>query len=76
MTRIIVAALAFAVLATSAEAATRKRTKAQGWQTAAVAASYAPIVRTGPSWAGPNECFTDEGYGRFTPCSGSCGSSR
>jgi hypothetical protein len=21
-----------------------------------------------PPWAGPNECFTDEGYGRFTPC--------
>jgi hypothetical protein len=23
----------------------------------------------GPPWAGPNECYTDEGYGRFTPCS-------
>jgi hypothetical protein len=22
----------------------------------------------GPSWRGPNECFTDDGYGRFTSC--------
>jgi hypothetical protein len=30
----------------------------------------APVyLRTpGPPWAMPNECFTDEGYGRFTPC--------
>ena len=24
--------------------------------------------QTGPIWRGPNECFTDDGYGRFTPC--------
>lgn len=31
----------------------------------------APVyLRTpGPPWAMPNECYTDEGYGRFTPCS-------
>ena len=31
----------------------------------------APVyMRTpGPPWAMPNECFTDEGYGRYTPCS-------
>jgi hypothetical protein len=23
----------------------------------------------GPPWAMPNECYTDEGYGRYTPCS-------
>ena len=23
----------------------------------------------GPRWAMPNECYTDEGYGRYTPCS-------
>jgi hypothetical protein len=30
----------------------------------------APVhLRTpGPPWAMPNECYTDEGYGRFTPC--------
>ena len=21
-----------------------------------------------PSWAGPQECFTDNGYGRYLPC--------
>jgi hypothetical protein len=31
---------------------------------------HAPVyLRTpGPPWAMPNECYTDEGYGRFTPC--------
>jgi hypothetical protein len=31
----------------------------------------APVyMRTpGPPWAMPNECYTDEGYGRYTPCS-------
>lgn len=22
----------------------------------------------GPPWAMPNECYTDEGYGRYSPC--------
>lgn len=22
----------------------------------------------GPPWAMPNECWTDEGYGRYSPC--------
>jgi hypothetical protein len=40
---------------------------------------YGPAYRTwqapvqmrtpGPPWAMPNECYTDEGYGRYTPCS-------
>jgi hypothetical protein len=30
----------------------------------------APVgMRTpGPPWAMPNECYTDEGYGRYSPC--------
>ena len=30
----------------------------------------APVyLRTpGPPWAGPNECYTDEGYGRYSSC--------
>ena len=35
--------------------------------------AYAHVVRTpqvGPIWAGPNQCWTDEGYGRYAPCSG------
>lgn len=23
-----------------------------------------------PSWASPNDCYTDEGYGRYTICGG------
>lgn len=23
-----------------------------------------------PRWAAPQQCFTDEGYGRYTPCEG------
>jgi hypothetical protein len=26
--------------------------------------------RRGPPWAMPNECFNDEGYGRWSPCGG------
>ena len=30
---------------------------------------YPYYARTpGPVWAMPNECFTDEGYGRYWPC--------
>ena len=31
---------------------------------------YARRWTPGPAWAGPNECWTDEGYGRYAPCSG------
>ena len=27
-----------------------------------------PAVARRPVWAGPQQCFTDEGYGRFVPC--------
>jgi hypothetical protein len=68
-----------AVLAASAivpaSAATRHRAPAP----AAASEPYmneAPVAgrafgdnqTAGPIWRGPNECFTDEGYGRFTPC--------
>jgi hypothetical protein len=23
-----------------------------------------------PRWAAPQQCFTDDGYGRYTPCEG------
>jgi hypothetical protein len=29
---------------------------------------YAPRVSPGPIWAGPNQCFTDDGYGRYASC--------
>ena len=31
--------------------------------------SAGDYMRTpGPPWAMPNECYTDEGYGRYSPC--------
>jgi hypothetical protein len=34
---------------------------------------YSHVVRAplvGPIWSGPNQCWTDEGYGRYAPCDG------
>ncbi len=56
-----------------ADAATKK--KKQHVEPAPIAAplvaapehpAYAGTHR--PNWANPNECFTDEGYGRYWPC--------
>lgn len=33
----------------------------------------APITSAGPAWRSPYECYSDEGYGRYTPCSGGGG---
>ena len=77
MTRLVLAAVAMALVATtSADAGPRQKShkpEARAWQSATVAArAYETANR--PSWAGPNECFTDDGYGRFWPCSaGPCG---
>jgi len=72
MTRILILLFAMTVAATTGtEAAPRKSAKAAAWQTAAVAAR--PMTPARPAWAGPNDCFTDDGYGRFTPCSLACG---
>ena len=35
--------------------------------------AYVHVVRppqVGPIWAGPNQCWTDEGYGRYASCNG------
>ena len=75
MTRIIIVAVAVALAGTSAEAAARKsaRPEARALQSAPVAA-HAYAVANRPYWAAPGECFTDDGYGRFSPCSsGPCG---
>jgi hypothetical protein len=29
---------------------------------------YGPRLSPGPIWSNPNECFTDEGYGRYSSC--------
>ena len=66
---LIAVALATAVMgAASADAAGRKHKRGYYAHPA-----YTHVVRTpqvGPIWSGPNQCWTDEGYGRFTPCNG------
>ena len=63
-------ALSFASLDAANAASKRKRQHVQ----AVPAPVYStpappPYARTpGPVWAGPGECYTDEGYGRYTAC--------
>jgi hypothetical protein len=73
MIRLVIMMSAIIVVGSSgAEAAPRKSAKATTWQTAAVAAR--PAMPARPAGAAASECYTDDGYGRFWPCSGGpCG---
>ena len=64
-----VAAFSF-VAAGAADAATkRKRQKVRVHPPVVTMPAKPTIARTpGPAWAAPWECYTDEGYGRYTPC--------
>ena len=70
MLKIIVAA----VVATSfasldvADAASKK--KKQKVRSTAPVSYFAPtnLLTPGPPWRGPGECYTDEGYGRYSSC--------
>ena len=73
MIRIFVAGLTILSLAclSTADAATKKKkahhaASAPPVVSAPVYPRSAPTV--GPIWANPNECYTDEGYGRYWPC--------
>ena len=64
-----VAILSLAGLDGADAASKRKRHKVRHDAPVAAVPTVSYGMRTpGPSWAGPNECFTDEGYGRYTPC--------
>lgn len=67
VTLIVVTALSIASLDAAEAASKRKKAKVRA---APIGVLQAPaIARTpGPVWAGPTECFTDEGYGRYWPC--------
>jgi hypothetical protein len=83
MTRMLLlaaAALSLILPAAPADAASKQKKKYYHHYGAGYAPGYygphyggwrAPVyLRTpGPPWAMPNECYTDEGYGRYTPCS-------
>jgi hypothetical protein len=82
MTRVLLlAAIAASLIAPVATADAGSRQKQYRQKRAAAPPVYGPYVygpgqapaglrRRGPPWAMPNECFNDEGYGRWSPCGG------
>jgi hypothetical protein len=72
MYRILIATLAAVSLAgigTADAAAKKKKVRHVAPAPAIAAPAYPYYARTpGPVWAMPNECYTDEGYGRYWPC--------
>ena len=68
MTRFLaIASIAFTLSAsvTAADAGSQNRHHAR--------MAYRHVVtapQVGPIWSGPNQCWTDEGYGRYAPCNG------
>jgi len=78
MLLLVAATISLIVPATSADAANSHKKKHHHYGAGYGAGYYAPgygawqapvRMRTpGPPWAMPNECYTDEGYGRYTPC--------
>jgi len=64
------AALSFVAVGATQAAAKHKRHKAHhGGVYAYVPVSPYDARTPGPPWAQPWECYTDEGYGRYRPCS-------
>ena len=64
----VAAVLSLAATTTADTATKRKRHVVRS--APVVAAPMAPSARPrGPSWANPYDCYTDEGYGRYTSCS-------
>lgn len=64
-----VTALSFFAVGTADAAAKRKHKKVRPMAPVASAPAIPYGARTpGPVWAQPGECYTDEGYGRYTPC--------
>ena len=79
MTRILLTAgiaISLIVPLASADAAGSKKRRAYEYDhhygLALAGPLRAPVAvrRRGPPWAMPNECFNDEGYGRWSPCGG------
>ena len=65
------AVVAAAFSLTSADAAARHKHRHARVPHVAAQTYAPPVVRgpqVGPAWSGPNQCWTDEGYGRYAPC--------
>ena len=74
MLRIMTAAVVAASVLASVSAADagqryqRHHHTSHGMWSAPVAQRAIPQI--GPRWAGPNQCWTDEGFGRYSSCNG------
>jgi hypothetical protein len=69
--KFVLAAVAALSFIGAADAATKhKRHKVMAHAPAGLYEPIAPraMQPRGPIWASPNECYTDEGYGRYWPC--------
>ena len=61
--------LSIASLDAAGAAGKRKKHKVKAIPPTLNAPAYPTTARTpGPPWAGPGECYTDDGYGRYWPC--------
>jgi hypothetical protein len=69
MLKMMLAVVIVVSFANTADAA-NKRKRQKLYDAPVVSAPMKPYAtRThGPRWAGPGECYTDEGYGRYWPC--------
>jgi hypothetical protein len=74
MNRILLVAITISLIGsvTADAASSKKRRYVYDQQYGPYGARKTPVDvrRRGPPWAMPNECFTDEGYGRWAPCGG------
>jgi hypothetical protein len=70
MHRLAVLAAAGIVIAamSPADAASRHKHKVRATPVATQRAPVQPAVANRPVWAAPQQCYTDDGYGRFLPC--------
>ena len=68
---IMALAISFASIDAANAASKRKRQKIRVHPPAVTVPMKPATTRPpGPSWAGPNDCYTDEGYGRYLRCGG------
>ena len=65
----VVAALSFANVGAADAAAKHKRHPVRHHGPVAYVPPAPAVAQPHrPAWAGPGECITDEGYGRYWPC--------
>jgi hypothetical protein len=68
MHRLFIAAGIALFAMSSVEAAPRHKHKVRAAPAATQRAPAMPAVANRPVWAAPQQCYTDDGYGRFLPC--------